>query len=171
MLPNTKRGAERAWEAHRITPQEEDPTKAKEGTELFETKNAEWLKPPSQGTDQIDKKTLEISKADDEVYTDLSILGEELPDHSPRFILLSYPLTMVCCLSVLLVHLLACTDLGTRADLKEPLTGFRSSIRSLRHAILPACHLQQRAQDALRGSKGVDAQPGRSRSHHRDRQR
>ncbi|KEQ81752.1 glia maturation factor beta [Aureobasidium pullulans EXF-150] len=43
---------------------------------------------------QIDKKTLEISKADDEVYTDLSLLGEELPDHSPRFILLSYPLTM-----------------------------------------------------------------------------
>ncbi|KAI5201622.1 glia maturation factor beta [Aureobasidium subglaciale] len=43
---------------------------------------------------QIDKKTLEISKADDDVYTDLSILGEELPDHSPRFILLSYPLTM-----------------------------------------------------------------------------
>ncbi|KER00155.1 hypothetical protein AUEXF2481DRAFT_75282 [Aureobasidium subglaciale EXF-2481] len=47
-----------------------------------------------QGIDQIDKKTLEISKADDEVYTDLSTLGEELPDHSPRFILLSYPLTM-----------------------------------------------------------------------------
>ncbi|TIA36848.1 glia maturation factor beta [Aureobasidium pullulans] len=43
---------------------------------------------------QIDKKTLEISKADDEVYTDLSLLGEGLPDHSPRFILLSYPLTM-----------------------------------------------------------------------------
>ncbi|KAK6000382.1 hypothetical protein QM012_003628 [Aureobasidium pullulans] len=43
---------------------------------------------------QIDKKTLEISKADDEVYSDLSLLGEELPDHSPRFILLSYPLTM-----------------------------------------------------------------------------
>lgn len=48
-----------------------------------------------QGKDQIDKKTLEISKADDETYTDLSLLGEELPDHSPRFILLSYPLTMV----------------------------------------------------------------------------
>ncbi|CAD0056032.1 unnamed protein product, partial [Aureobasidium pullulans] len=40
------------------------------------------------------QKTLEISKADDEVYTDLSLLGEGLPDHSPRFILLSYPLTM-----------------------------------------------------------------------------
>jgi len=43
---------------------------------------------------QIDKKTLEISKADGETYTDLSLLREELPDHSPRFILLSYPLTM-----------------------------------------------------------------------------
>ncbi|KAF1348947.1 hypothetical protein BDV97DRAFT_269746, partial [Delphinella strobiligena] len=43
---------------------------------------------------QIDKKTLEISQADDEVYSDLSQLGEELPDHSPRLILLSYPITM-----------------------------------------------------------------------------
>ncbi|KAI4747145.1 hypothetical protein E4T50_02494 [Aureobasidium sp. EXF-12298] len=51
-------------------------------------------KGPASRKDQIDKKTLEISKADDETYTDLSILGEELPDHSPRFILLSYPLTM-----------------------------------------------------------------------------
>lgn len=76
---------------------------------LYKSKSAEWLKPLSQGTDQIDKKTLEISKADDEVYTDLSILGEELPDHSPRFILLSYPLTMVCCLSLPLVYLLPST--------------------------------------------------------------
>ncbi|CAD0088400.1 unnamed protein product [Aureobasidium mustum] len=66
-----------------------------EETRVTRYESAEWLKPLSQGTDQIDKKTLEISKADDEVYTDLSLLGEELPDHSPRFILLSYPLTMV----------------------------------------------------------------------------
>lgn len=46
-------------------------------------------------TDQIDKKTLEISQVDEEVYTDLTQLGDELPDHSPRYILLSYPLTMV----------------------------------------------------------------------------
>jgi hypothetical protein len=45
-------------------------------------------------TDQIDKKTLEISQADDETYSDMATLAEELPDHSPRFILLSYPLTM-----------------------------------------------------------------------------
>ncbi|KAK5144736.1 hypothetical protein LTR04_001479 [Oleoguttula sp. CCFEE 6159] len=44
--------------------------------------------------DQIDKKSLEISQADDEVYTNLQELGDELPDHSPRFVLLSYPLTL-----------------------------------------------------------------------------
>ncbi len=46
--------------------------------------------------DQIDKKTLEISQADDEVYSDMAELGDELPDNSPRFVLLSYPLTLVC---------------------------------------------------------------------------
>ena len=45
--------------------------------------------------DQIDKKTLEISQADDEVYKDMVELGDELPDNSPRFVLLSYPLTLV----------------------------------------------------------------------------
>ncbi|KAF2432575.1 glia maturation factor beta [Tothia fuscella] len=43
---------------------------------------------------QIDKKTLEISQADDEVYTNMQELGDELPDHAPRFVLLSYPLTL-----------------------------------------------------------------------------
>lgn len=45
--------------------------------------------------DQIDKKTLEISQADDEVYTKVQDVGDELPDHAPRFVLLSYPLTLV----------------------------------------------------------------------------
>jgi dsDNA-binding SOS-regulon protein len=46
--------------------------------------------------DQIDKKSLEISQADDDVYTKMTELADELPDNSPRFVLLSYPLTMVC---------------------------------------------------------------------------
>ena len=46
--------------------------------------------------DQIDKKTLEISQADNEVYKDMNELADELPDNSPRFVLLSYPLTLVC---------------------------------------------------------------------------
>lgn len=29
------------------------------------------------------------------MYTSLEEIGEDLPDHSPRFVLLSYPLTMV----------------------------------------------------------------------------
>ena len=45
--------------------------------------------------DQIDKNSLEIVQADDETYTNLQELGDELPDHSPRYILLSYPLTLV----------------------------------------------------------------------------
>jgi len=43
---------------------------------------------------QIDKKTFEIAPEDDTVYTVLTELGDELPDHAPRFILLSYPLTL-----------------------------------------------------------------------------
>ena len=46
-------------------------------------------------TDQIDKQNLEISQVDDETYSNLQELAEELPGHSPRFVLLSYPLTLV----------------------------------------------------------------------------
>ncbi|KAF2010054.1 glia maturation factor beta, partial [Aaosphaeria arxii CBS 175.79] len=42
----------------------------------------------------IDKKTLEVKQDDDEVYSDLQSLGDELPDHAPRFVLLSYPITL-----------------------------------------------------------------------------
>ncbi|KAK8214980.1 hypothetical protein BKA81DRAFT_277991, partial [Phyllosticta paracitricarpa] len=43
---------------------------------------------------QIDKKTLEIAPASPDVYTNLQDLADALPDHSPRFVLLSYPLTL-----------------------------------------------------------------------------
>jgi hypothetical protein len=44
----------------------------------------------------IDKQTKEIRQDEDEtVYKSLEELAEDLPDHSPRFILLSYPLTLV----------------------------------------------------------------------------
>lgn len=46
--------------------------------------------------DQIDKKTLEILPEEDgTVYSKMAELGDELPDHAPRFVLLSYPLTLV----------------------------------------------------------------------------
>lgn len=44
----------------------------------------------------IDKHTLEIKQDEDKtVYKTLEDIGEDLPDHSPRFVLLSYPLTLV----------------------------------------------------------------------------
>lgn len=47
-------------------------------------------------TDLIDKATLEIKQDEDKtVYKTLEDIGEDLPDHAPRFILLSYPLTLV----------------------------------------------------------------------------
>ncbi len=47
-------------------------------------------------TDLIDKQTKEIRQDEDEVvYKSLEELADDLPDHSPRFVLLSYPLTLV----------------------------------------------------------------------------
>ena len=43
----------------------------------------------------IDAKSQEVKPADDETYSDMLELADELPDSSPRFILLSYPLTLV----------------------------------------------------------------------------
>ncbi|PTB70761.1 glia maturation factor beta [Trichoderma citrinoviride] len=43
----------------------------------------------------IDKSTHEIRQDDDKTtYTSLDEIADDLPDHAPRFILLSYPLTM-----------------------------------------------------------------------------
>ncbi|KAK8118564.1 uncharacterized protein PG998_003190 [Apiospora kogelbergensis] len=43
----------------------------------------------------IDKKTHEIRQDEDKiVYKTLEEVGDELPDNSPRFVLLSYPLTL-----------------------------------------------------------------------------
>ncbi|KAK5689059.1 hypothetical protein LTR17_026560 [Elasticomyces elasticus] len=43
---------------------------------------------------QVDKSSMEIKQADDEVYKDMQELSDELPDNSPRYVLLSYPLTL-----------------------------------------------------------------------------
>jgi hypothetical protein len=44
----------------------------------------------------IDKSTLEIKQDEDKtVYKTLQDIADDLPDHSPRFVLLSYPLTLV----------------------------------------------------------------------------
>lgn len=59
--------------------------------------------------DMIDSKTQEIKPADEDTYTDMLELADELPDSSPRFILLSYPLTLV---PIHVLYLLTPTDLS-----------------------------------------------------------
>jgi len=49
---------------------------------------------------QIDTKTQEIKPSSDDTYSEMPELADELPDSSPRFILLSYPLTLVRCMMV-----------------------------------------------------------------------
>ncbi|KAI4106776.1 MAG: hypothetical protein L6R37_001978 [Teloschistes peruensis] len=51
-------------------------------------------KDPQAVVYQIDKHSLEIAQVDDDTYTTMQALADELPDHSPRFILLSYPLNL-----------------------------------------------------------------------------
>lgn len=51
------------------------------------------LLPPKE--DQISKSTLEIhQQTPSQVYTSMQDLSDDLPDNSPRFVLLSYPLTL-----------------------------------------------------------------------------
>lgn len=45
--------------------------------------------------DIIDSKNHEIRPEDEQVYSKMEDLADELPESSPRFILLSYPLTLV----------------------------------------------------------------------------
>lgn len=53
---------------------------------------ADCLRP----TDMIDKRTHEVKQDEEKiVYKSLEEIGDELPDNSPRFVLLSYPLTLV----------------------------------------------------------------------------
>ena len=104
--------------------------------------------------DEIDKKTLEIRAADDDVYTDMTAIADELPDHAPRFVLLSYPLTLVR-LFPSATPLLFATPTNTVF-----LTGLGPPRRAVRDAVLPAGNVQQRGQDAVRGRKGAHAQYG-----------
>ncbi len=60
-----------------------------------------WLILPCAGraaadtTDFIDRNTKEIRQDDDKtVYKSLDELADDLPENSPRFVLLSYPMTL-----------------------------------------------------------------------------
>lgn len=49
----------------------------------------------ANGTDIIDVKSKEIRAESNDTYSKLEDIADELPDSSPRFVLLSYPHTLV----------------------------------------------------------------------------
>ena len=101
--------------------------------------------------DQIDKHSLEIAQADDETYTNMQELAEELPDHSPRYILLSYPLTLVC------------YSRSSRLDaIAHSFLAVGQTIRSLRAALLFARDLQLGKPYAVCRRQGAYEEHGRS---------
>lgn len=51
--------------------------------------------------DIIDAKSQEIRPQDDTIYSNMEDLADDLPESSPRFILLSHPMTTVSCLPIM----------------------------------------------------------------------
>lgn len=82
--------------------------------------------------DVIDQKNQEIRPEDGEVYTKMEDLADELPDSSPRFILLSYPLTLVSVHSKVLPFAL----------INQLMAEIRSPFGSLRTSVLASRELQ-----------------------------
>lgn len=113
--------------------------------------------------DLIDKVTLEI-RLDDEgiVYNDLEELGEELPDHAPRFVLLSYPLTLVSPSSPftpILPNHGRPPPIPSRTHANNPPV-LRPPLSPLRPPLLPPRHLQRRSTHVIRRCEGITPRRG-----------
>lgn len=100
----------------------------------------------------IDKHTLEIKQDDEKtVYKDLQEIGDDLPDHSPRFVLLSYPLT--------LVNRTPCDGVLEHGLMRD--TAFRTIVGTLCSALLSSCDMQRGIEDVVCGCKGAHEKHGR----------
>lgn len=76
-----------------IAPSEKGKGKQKLRNDKPPRRLTSHLLPPKE--DQISKSTLEIhQQTPAQVYTSMQDLSDDLPDNSPRFVLLSYPLTL-----------------------------------------------------------------------------
>lgn len=115
--------------------------------------------------DLIDKTTHEIHQDADKVtYTSLDEIADDLPDHAPRFILLSYPLTTVSPMSLPFRAESIChipIYIFSIANQQSHYIVRRTVIRALRSVVLPPHHMQRRDEDALRRRQGADTQHGR----------
>jgi hypothetical protein len=112
-------------------------------------------------SDLIDKNTLEIKQDEDKtVYKDLQEIGEDLPDHSPRFILLSYPLTLVR----IIWTAFFCYD----EALAYVCIAIWSTVGAIRAIILSTGHLQRGVEDVVCRGKGVNEEYSRGWKGHRN---
>ncbi|EFE40357.1 hypothetical protein TRV_04921 [Trichophyton verrucosum HKI 0517] len=120
-------------------------------------------------TDMIDAKSQEIRPVDGEVYSKMEDLADDLPDSSPRFILLSYPLTIVSLRHNYLILLLLAVLLLLVLLYADP-AGWPSR-RPLRPALLPARELQSVTENELRRCGGADEERGGGEPGDRGRER
>jgi len=101
---------------------------------------------PSYPLDFIDKSNLEIKQDEDgTVYKDLESIGDDLPDHSPRFILLSYPCTLVYHPFPSFLPIKSC-----------PTLALRPSLRPICPHLLPPTYSQCRAANVICWGQGAD---------------
>lgn len=101
--------------------------------------------------DQIDKSTLEIKQSPGDVFTKMTDLSDELPDNSPRFVLLSYPLTMVSLY----------TSVALDGLYLIKFAGIWAPLCALRDDQLPAANLLSRDANAVRWCKRAAPESGR----------
>jgi hypothetical protein len=91
---------------------------------------------------------MEIKQDEDKtVYKDLQEIAEDLPDHSPRFVLLSYPLTLVSGRLIYLGH--GNRNVGLWRTLADCFvnTAFWTVVGSICFAILPSSYMQRYNED------------------------
>lgn len=102
-------------------------------------------------SDMIDKNTHEIRQDEDKtVYKSLEEIGDDLPDHSPRFVLLSYPFTTV--------RSPMPTSFPGVPVADECHAGGRPNVRPVRPAVLPPDYVQCRTANAIRRRQGAHAE-------------
>lgn len=100
---------------------------------------------------------MEIKQDEEQtVYKDLQEIGDDLPDHSPRFVLLSYPLTLVGePVGVRKAYLGLLLEIEAEANIRFS-AAFRTNVGTLRTFVLPSRHMQCGTPDAIRRCEGVD---------------
>lgn len=108
---------------------------------------------------------MEVKQDEDKtVYKNLEDIGDDLPDHSPRFVLLSYPLTLVSC-TALCGSVVPGRQWIEKIEFQLTHMGkaFWTAVSAICDAILSPRHCKRGVEDVICGSQRVDEKYGRGR--------